>query len=120
MEKAEETEHRCRLRTPNYNKYPRVNCNQKHDRKCIDVVYGLKGPSESEIQALAYPPDEWTESTARSHCESREGKFDAWKKAKKESVFQGVLLKQGDGDRGEYAFVLGLRHPHWGLGDPRK
>jgi HK97 family phage prohead protease len=71
-------EHACRLKTPNYDKYARKNCEQKHDGKCIDVIYGIKG-GKSEIQALRYPKKIWDVAAARSHCKSRGGSFEAAK-----------------------------------------
>lgn len=55
-----------------------MNCDQKHDGKCIDVIYGKKGGSV-EIQALRYPKGSWTAASAGSHCKSRGGKFEAAK-----------------------------------------
>ena len=72
-------EHSCRLKPPNYPKYRRQKCAQKHDGKCIDVIYGIKSPKKSEIQALRYPKNIWTASAARSHCKTREGSFEAAK-----------------------------------------
>jgi len=66
----------CRLKEPNYDRYKYEKCAGKHDGKCIDHVYGFKG-SKSELQALRYPKKEWTSSSAKSHCSSRGGKFDA-------------------------------------------
>jgi HK97 family phage prohead protease len=71
-------EHACRLLPPNFDKYNRVNCDQKHDGKCIDVIYGIKG-GKSKIQALRYPKKIWTAAAARSHCAGRGGSFEAAK-----------------------------------------
>ena len=69
-------EHACRINSPDkYEKFNRVNCDQKHDGKCIDVIYGVKD-GKSEIQALRYKKDIWTEEAARDHCKSREGTFE--------------------------------------------
>jgi hypothetical protein len=78
-------EHRCRIRPPNYPEYARVNCDQEHNGKCIDVVYGIKGTGrnrKSEIQALRYPSATWSVGDARAHCKSRKGKFDPGAKEK--------------------------------------
>jgi len=70
-------EHACRINNPDkYDKFNRKNCDQKHDDKCIDVIYGIKD-GKSEIQALRYPKDIWTASAARSHCKTRDGTFEA-------------------------------------------
>ena len=69
-------EHACRINSPDkYEQFNRVNCDQKHDGKCIDVIYGVKD-GKSEIQALRYKKDIWTEEAARDHCKSREGTFE--------------------------------------------
>lgn len=70
-------EHACRLKDPGqYDRFNRENCGQKHDGKCIDVIYGIK-EGKSEIQALRYPKDSWTAAAAKSHCDSRDGTFEA-------------------------------------------
>jgi len=70
-------EHSCRLKQPGqYTRFARKNCEQKHDGKCIDVIYGIK-QGKSEIQALRYPKGSWTESAARNHCSGRGGSFEA-------------------------------------------
>jgi hypothetical protein len=61
-------------------KYPKKRyekCGQKHNGKCIDVIYGIVSPKKSEIQALRYPKEIWTASDARSHCSSKGGSFEA-------------------------------------------
>lgn len=78
-------EHACRLKDPSgFDKFNRENCAQKHNDKCIDVIYGIK-EGKSAIQALRYPKDTWTASAAKSHCESRDGAFEAAGKASNES-----------------------------------
>jgi len=70
--------HSCRLEDPD--KYPKKRyekCGQKHNGKCIDVIYGIVSPKKSEIQALRYPKEIWTASDARSHCKSKNGSFEA-------------------------------------------
>jgi len=70
-------EHACRLRDPkDFDKFARQNCQQKHDGKCIDVIFGIKD-NKSEIQALRYDKSIWTADAARSHCGSRGGAFEA-------------------------------------------
>jgi ATP-dependent Clp protease, protease subunit len=82
-----ENEHSCRLEEPGqYKRFTRGECDQKHDGKCIDVIYGWKtedGEEKSEIQALRYDKEVWTEASARSHCKSRGGMFEAAKKEDK-------------------------------------
>jgi HK97 family phage prohead protease len=76
-EKPYPNEHACRLHSPDgYDRMRRVNCEQKHDGKCIDVIYGVKD-NKSEIQALRYPKKIWTAAAARSHCAGRDGSFEA-------------------------------------------
>ena len=69
-------EHSCRLKPPDYDQYARKNCYKKHDGKCIDFIFGVISPDESELQAMRYPKDIWTEGAARSHCESKDGTFE--------------------------------------------
>ena len=79
-------EHSCDLSSKNFDTYRRVNCDQKHDGKCIDTVYGITGSGKdrkSEISSLRYKTSIWTETDAKSHCKSRKGKFEAAKKEKK-------------------------------------
>jgi len=79
-------EHSCRLEDPNkYKKFSRVNCDQKHDGKCIDVIYGIKSEGGSEIQALRFPKENWTADEARKVCSARGGTFEAAKEEKKKS-----------------------------------
>lgn len=74
-------EHSCRLQDPKkYPKFRRAKCEQKHDGKCIDVIYGITAPKKSDIQALRYAKDVWMESEAKAHCKSRKGKFEPAKK----------------------------------------
>lgn len=73
-------EHACRLEDPGkFDKFRRQKCGQKHDDKCIDVIFGIKA-NKSKIQSLRYLIDIWTEGAARSHCKEREGSFEAAKK----------------------------------------
>jgi hypothetical protein len=69
-------EHACRLLDPSqFDEFARKNCAEKHDGKCIDVIYGIK-EGASKIQALRYPKDAWTAAAAKSNCESRGGAFE--------------------------------------------
>jgi len=71
-------EHACRLKPPNYDSYARKSCAQKHDGKCIDVIYGIKA-GKSEIQALRFGKKIWTAGAAKSVCKERGGTFEAAK-----------------------------------------
>lgn len=71
-----ENEHSCRLKPPNYKKYARKNCYKKHDDKCIDYIFGIVSPDESELQAMRYPKDIWTEDAAGAHCKEHGGTFE--------------------------------------------
>jgi len=95
-EKPYEGEHSCRLNSPEkYVKFNRKNCEQKHDGKCIDVIYGRKKDDKSEIQSLRYSKDIWKEAAARSHCKSREGTFEAAKKEAKTEKYKCECIKCG-------------------------
>jgi hypothetical protein len=92
-EKPYENEHACRLNDPSkYDRFARKNCAQKHDGKCIDVIYGVKG-DKVEIQALRYKKNVWDKSAAKSHCKSRNGSFEA----AAESTFEENFLKSIEG-----------------------
>jgi len=71
--------HSCRLKPPNYDKYAYEKCKAKHDGKCIDFVYGIKGENESELQSMRYPMDIWTEEDAKAHCKENDGTFEPGK-----------------------------------------
>jgi hypothetical protein len=69
-----------------YDRFTRGECDQKHDNKCIDVIYGWKkkeGKEVSEVQALRYSIKIWTEGEAKAHCKDRGGSFEAAKKSNK-------------------------------------
>jgi hypothetical protein len=92
-----ENEHSCRLQDPSkYKRFARKNCEQKHDGKCIDVIYGIKDDNKSEIQALRYNKEIWTEEAARNHCKEHDGTFEPAKEAKEmtmENEEHGALPK---------------------------
>ncbi len=80
------SEHACRLNDPGkYDRMGRNNCAEKHDVKCIDVIYGIKD-NKSEIQALRYPKEVWTAEDAKSHCSSRGGSFEAASEKEQEDI----------------------------------
>jgi len=88
-EKPYANEHACRLEDPaKFEKFARKNCDQKHEGKCIDVIFGIKG-GKTSIQALRYPKDSWTAAAARNHCAGRGGKFEA---AAQSDAFTSELL----------------------------
>jgi len=77
-------EHSCRLENPDdFDKFRRQNCAQKHDNKCIDVIYGIKD-NKSKIQALRYKTSIWKVDDAEEHCKSRKGTFEKAKESKQE------------------------------------
>lgn len=76
-EKPFPNEHACRMKDPGgFDKFARKNCAQKHDGKCIDVIYGIK-EGTSEIQSLRFKKSIWEASAAKSVCSARGGKFEA-------------------------------------------
>ena len=69
-------EHACRLTDPGkYDRFARKNCKQKHDGKCIDVIYGIKN-EKTEIQSLRFSKDIWTVAAAKKVCVDRKGEFE--------------------------------------------
>ena len=69
-------EHACRLNNPDkYDRFARKNCEQKHDGKCIDVIYGIKD-EKTEIQSIRFPKDIWTVDAAKKVCSDRKGEFE--------------------------------------------
>lgn len=88
-------EHACRLKPPGgYDKIRRVNCDQKHDGKCIDVIYGIK-EGKSEIQALRFKTNIWTADAARAVCKDRGGTFEpAAKKKSSETEIERRFIPQ--------------------------
>jgi len=91
-------EHACRLHDPGkYDTLRRKNCDEKVDGKCIDVIYGITD-NKSEIQALRYDRDVWTEGEAHKHCDGRGGTFEAAKGADDVAAksIEGKLVKRAD------------------------
>jgi HK97 family phage major capsid protein len=71
-------EHACRLENPDkYERFARKNCYKKHDGKCIDYIFGIPKGGGSELQAMRYKKETWTADSARSHCKSAGGSFEA-------------------------------------------
>lgn len=77
--------HSCRLKPPDYDKYAYEKCKVKHDGKCIDFVYGIIGPDESELQSMRYSTDIWTEGDAKDHCKENDGTFEPAKEEESKS-----------------------------------
>jgi HK97 family phage portal protein len=74
-------EHACRLQPPgSFEKFNRMNCFRKSADKCVDYIFGIK-KGKASVQALRYRKNAWTSASARSHCESRGGTFEAAGKA---------------------------------------
>jgi len=88
-------EHACRLKDPGqYDSFARKNCEQKHDDKCIDVIYGIK-KNKSEIQSLRYKKDVWDEGAAKTHCKGRGGTFEAASKSEEKQTYECECLDCG-------------------------
>jgi len=69
-------EHACRLKPPNYPKYARKNCYRRITGKCVDFIFGIKGPKKSELQAMRFKKDTWTVGAAKKVCSARGGSFE--------------------------------------------
>jgi len=81
-------EHSCRLHSPGgYDRFARKNCAAKSNGKCIDHIYGIK-EGKSELQAMRYKKNIWNASSARSHCQSNGGSFEAASGKAKEKVIR--------------------------------
>lgn len=88
-------EHSCRLEDPaKYERFARKNCEEKHDGKCIDIIYGVPKGGGSEIQALRYPKDVWKEEDAKDHCKSRGGSFEPAEKEKGGTTEMETVTKE--------------------------
>jgi ATP-dependent protease ClpP protease subunit len=95
------SEHSCRLKDPGkYDRLRRKNCDQKHEGKCIDVIYGVKD-NKSEVQALRYPKDIWTAADAREHCKARGGNFEEASKEEDLAARRWYAIKQEKEDTAE-------------------
>jgi len=67
-------EHSCRLEAPD--KYVRLRRMNNFQDSGYDAIIGFKEGGGSEIQAIRYPKDDWTEARARSHCKGKGGSFE--------------------------------------------
>jgi len=89
-------EHSCRLEDPNkYDRFRREKCGQKHEDKCIDVIYGIKD-GKSETQALRYKTDIWDEDDAREHCKERGGRFEPAKDEEENKAMENYESLTGE------------------------
>ena len=69
--------HSCRLNSPSkYKKYARKNCAAKVDGKCVDFIFGIND-GKSELQSMRYKKSIWELSSAKNHCKSKSGMFEA-------------------------------------------
>lgn len=92
-----------------YDRFARKNCEQKHDGKCIDVIYGITKDKKTEIQALRYPKASWDAADALAHCKSRDGTFEA---AGGEEAMYEMSLKDAGG-RVQTKVVSGAELADW-------
>jgi len=117
-------EHSCRLKPPNYPKYARKNCYKKHEGKCIDFIFGVISPDESELQSMRYPKDVWAVEDARAHCKAADGSFEAAKEEESIETVERRFFPIGEmrvakGDNGSmiiegYPIVYEKSAPIWG------
>lgn len=69
--------HSCRLEDPDqFDRFATKTCAEKHEKKCINHVYGIFEEGGSKLQALRYDKHVWTEHDAAAHCQTREGIFE--------------------------------------------
>ncbi|MFH0957710.1 MAG: hypothetical protein V1897_03315 [Pseudomonadota bacterium] len=60
-------EHACRLAEPGkFDTFARKNCEMKHGKRCIDVIFGIKS-GKSEMQAMRYSKEVWSADEAKKH-----------------------------------------------------
>lgn len=65
----------CSVNPGPYDRFARQNCKSKHNGKCIDFLYGIKG-GKSKLASMRYKKAIWDKSAAKSHCSSHKGKFE--------------------------------------------
>jgi len=72
-------EHACRLRDPgDFQEDSFRRTTREHDGKQYSVIMGrLKGEDTMTEQSYRYPKDDWSVESARSHCRSHDGSFEA-------------------------------------------
>ncbi len=74
-EEGSEKEYRCELKDPkDFEKFFRREKYKKVGDKELDYIFGIKSNNKIEIQSIAYPTNQWTESEARNHSKEM-GKF---------------------------------------------
>lgn len=75
--KPMENYYTCRLKEPvDGAKYRYEKDAARHKGKRIDHVYMIPPGKKSVLQALRFPKKEWEESSAKSYCSSRNGRFN--------------------------------------------
>lgn len=79
-----ENEHACRLVDPGkFKKDSFRRTTRKHNGKEYSIIMGkLKGEDSMTEQAYRYDKDTWSASSAKSHCDSHDGSFEAAKDSK--------------------------------------
>ena len=70
-----ENEHACKLNDEKV--VSRVNCARKSSGKCLDILYYRKPNGKLGEHSYRYKKTIWTASTARAHCSSHNGSFEA-------------------------------------------
>jgi hypothetical protein len=94
-EKPYPNEHACRLKPPNYPKYARKNCFRRVGGKCVDYIFGIRGPKKSDLQALRFKKATWTAAAARKVCSRAGGSFEAAKSLEEITDKQPIKLEEG-------------------------
>lgn len=72
-------EHSCRLRDPSdFQKESFRRTERKHNGKSYFIIVGrLKGKTTMTEQAFRYDRKTWSASSAKEHCKSHNGRFEA-------------------------------------------
>lgn len=68
-------EHACKLNEEKT--VARTNCARKSGGKCLDVLYYRKPNGKLAEHSYRYPKEVWSASSARAHCNSHNGSFEA-------------------------------------------
>jgi len=103
-EKPYPNEHSCRLADPSrFDRVRRVNNEREHNGKRYHVIYGRdKNTGKWAEQAYRYDKSVWSASSARSHCKSHDGTFEAASgesialNATFEKVWKSLMVKIGE------------------------
>lgn len=101
--------HACRLRDPDGFKDGSMRTtSRKHDGKKYSIISGkLKGKTTMTEQAYRYHKDDWSKSSARTHCKDHDGTFEAAKEEKQASTFVKFVGVKKDDDS-EERIVVGI------------